>query len=231
MYLNVIELAESLGVEEGVVEGWVRNEGLPCVTDRGRLLFDRAQVVTWAASKGLAAKAGFLTVPAGLRREERGLEPLLRRGGIWRDVPPTTTVAVLAEVVSRLPGVSPPVQKLLQQRLHAAGGISWAPVGSGFALPHLRTPVALGREAGILAILLLQGAIEVGEPVPDEQPITRLLYFIAPSPRAHLEFLGQLSAALTRGGLRRLLVEKAPDAEIYAALGATGVGAKREGSG
>ena len=51
MFLNIIELADSFGVEEEVVEGWVRKEGLPHVVDRGRLLFDRAEVAVWAASR------------------------------------------------------------------------------------------------------------------------------------------------------------------------------------
>ncbi|MBI5362293.1 MAG: PTS sugar transporter subunit IIA, partial [Planctomycetes bacterium] len=60
MYLNLVQIAESFGVAERVVEGWIRDEGLPHTPDRGRLLFDRAQVAQWAAERGLAAKAGFL---------------------------------------------------------------------------------------------------------------------------------------------------------------------------
>src|SRR5512137_2079479 len=60
MYLNLIQIAESFGVSESVVEGWIRDEGLPHTPDRGRLLFDRAQVAQWAAARGLAAQAGFL---------------------------------------------------------------------------------------------------------------------------------------------------------------------------
>ena len=44
MYLNLIQIAESFGVSEKVVEGWIRDEGLPHTPDRGVLLFDRAQV-------------------------------------------------------------------------------------------------------------------------------------------------------------------------------------------
>ena len=29
MYLNLIQIAESFGVSEKVVEGWIRDEGLP----------------------------------------------------------------------------------------------------------------------------------------------------------------------------------------------------------
>src|SRR5436305_7919733 len=38
--------------------------------------------------------------------------------------------------------------------------------------------------------------------------VTRLFFFVAPSPRAHLELLARLSAALSRGGLRRLRSEE-----------------------
>ena len=74
MYLNVIELAESFGVEESVVEGWIRDEGLPFVPDRGRLLFDRAQVIEWAAQRGRAAKAGFLAAGGSQLHDGRRLQ-------------------------------------------------------------------------------------------------------------------------------------------------------------
>ena len=218
MYLNVIQLAESFGVEENVVEGWVRDEALPVVEDRGRLLFDRAQVVAWAARRGLAAKAGFLAPVRATGGIGRSIESLLRTGGIWRDVKAGDVIAVLERVVQNLPGVTPAIRQLLGQRLRSAQGITAAPIGGGLALPHLRAPVALGPQSGTLALLLLSEPWSLSEPVPDSTPVTRLLFFIAPSPRAHLELLGQLSAALTKGTLRPLLLAAAPDAEIFAAL-------------
>lgn len=221
MYLNVIQLAESFGVEESVIEGWVRGEGLPSVADRGRLLFDRAQVVSWAAARGLAAKAGFLAPERAASRSSGCLEPLLRAGGIWRDVRGDEVLSVLERVVHQLPGATPAVRELLGQRIRSRDGVTWAPVGGGFALPHLRVPVALGREAGTLALLMLSDALPLKEPPPDNLPITRLWFFIAPSPRAHLEMLAQLSSGLTRGGLRQLVQDGAPDEQILAALAAT----------
>src|ERR1019366_3997068 len=144
MYLNVIELAESFGVAESAVEGWIRNEGLPCVQDRGRKLFDRAQVVAWATELGLAAKAGFLAPATSSAGASGRLERWLCVGGIWRDVPAAGVRDVLARVVAALPGATPAVRQFLGQRLHASGGITWAPVGGGLALPHLRSHVALG---------------------------------------------------------------------------------------
>lgn len=220
MYLNVIELAESFGVEETVVEGWVRKDALPVIEDRGRWLFDRAQVVAWAAERGLAAKAGFLAPAAAASTSARRIETFLRTGGIWRDVPAVEVLNILERAVAALPAATPAVRQILTQRLRAPGGVTWAPVGGGFALPHLRAHVALGRESGLLAILFLRDALDSGDAPPDGIPITRLLFFIAPSPRAHLDLLAQLSTALTRGSLRGPLVNDAADAEIFAALAA-----------
>lgn len=226
MYLNVIQLAESLGVSESVVVGWVKNEGLPAIEDRGRWLFDRAQVVDWAAGRGLMAQAGFLApessaIPAA-PTAENPLTRLLRTGGIWRDVPAAEVMNFLARITETLPGATPQVRTLLVQRLRGPGGVTWAPVGNGLALPHLRTHVSLGRDAGLLAMLILREPMVMAEPVPDDVPIVRLLFFIAPTPRAHLETLARLSGALTRGSLRQRLLDSAPDPEIFAALAEAG---------
>jgi PTS system nitrogen regulatory IIA component len=220
VFLHIIELAQSLGVEEGVVEGWVRNENLPHIVERGRLLFDRVQVAEWAASRGLAAKVGFLAPTQSKIQSRFRLEPLLRKGGIRRDVGAAGVINLIEEIIANLPGTTPPVRQLLRQRLREASSISWAAVGGGLALPHLRTPVALGRDAGTLAIILLRDELMLPEPAPDEQPVTCLLFFVAPSPRAHLEILAQLSVSLSRGNLRKTIMDGAPDDRIFAALAA-----------
>jgi len=220
MLLNVVELADSLGVEESVVEEWVRREGLPCVRDRGRLLFDRHEVITWAAARGRAAKAGFLVAEENAGTGPAQIESMFRAGGIWRNLSPGQVLEAMRQIVGRLPGATPTVRQFLETRLQQPGAISWAPVGGGVALPHLRSPAALGPGAGTIALMFLTGPLQGSEPPPDGQAITRLFFFVAPSPRAHLELLGRFAAALDRGNLRRLLLEAAPDEAIFAALAA-----------
>lgn len=220
MYLNVVQIAESFGVEESVIRGWVRDEGMPHVPERGRLLFDRARVAAWAVERGLAAKVGFLAPEATRAGRERRIETMLRTGGIWRDVESAALLSVLETVVARLPGATPGVRQMLAQRVRAPDGVIWAPVGAGLALPHLRSPVALGRDSGVLALLFLREPLAVDDPAPDGAPVTRLLFFVAPSPRAHLELLARLSTALHQGALRGPVLEAAPDGEIFAALAA-----------
>lgn len=220
MYLNLIEIAESFGVSETVIEGWIRNEGLPHTPDRGRLLFDRAQVADWAAKRGLAAKAGFMAPEASPLGTALQLGPLVRTGGIWRDVAPEAIPQVLARIVAALPGVNPAIAQLLGQRVRMPGGVTMAPVGEGFALPHLSSRVALGRDSGVVALLLLREALPAAKNVPDEVPVTRLLFFIAPSPRLHLDLLARLSRGLSQEPLRERLRQGAPDASILEAIDA-----------
>lgn len=218
MYLNLTQIAESFGVSEKVVEGWIRNEGLPHTPDQGRLLFDRAQVATWAATRGLAAHAGFLAPEASRIATGWGLEALLRRGGIWRDVAPGAVNDVFRQVVMSLPGATPQMRDLLARRLQAPGGVVFAPVGGGFAVPHPAMRVTLGRESGVVALLFLREALPLDEPARDQAPVTRLFFFIAPSPRAHLDLLGRLSRMLVRPPVRELLARAGTDDEIFRAV-------------
>jgi nitrogen PTS system EIIA component len=218
MYLNLIQIAESFGVSESVVEGWTKNEGLPHTLDRGRFVFDRAQVVHWAVARGLAAQAGFLAPETSVFATGLRLEPLLKAGGIWRDVVAAEVVNVFDRIVAALPAATPPVRQMLAQRLRSPGGITWGGIGGGFALPHPSTRIALGRDSGILALLILRDTLVIPGNGMDGVPIARLFFFIAPSPRAHLDILGRLSRMLARGPLRERLVKSANDNEILAAL-------------
>jgi len=220
MYLNLIQIAESFGVSETVVEGWIRNESLPTTPDRGRLLFDRAQVADWAAKRGLAAKAGFLAPQASALGTSLRLGPLLRAGGIWRDVSAADVGVIFERIVNALPGATPAVRQLLGQRLRANGGVTMAPIGDGFALPHPNTRITLGRDSGTVALLFLRDALSTVDAVPDNEPITCLFFFISPSPRSHLELLGRLTRSLAGGPLRELVTQGATDEAILKTIDA-----------
>jgi len=220
MYLNLIQIAESFGVSESVVEGWIRNEGLPNTPDRGRLLFDRAQVTEWAAERGLAARVGFLAPENSALTPHLRLGPLLQAGRIWRDVPAAEVPGIFERIITALPGATLPVRQLLGQRVRAKGGVTMAPVGGGFALPHPSARITLGRDSGTVAFLLLRDDLVLAEPPADGVPVRRLFFFIAPSPRGHLDVLASLSRGLAHGPLRELVEQGAPDEEIFQAVAA-----------
>ncbi len=223
MYLTSVQLAESLGVTESAVEAWVRQEGLPAVPDRGRLLFDRAEVAAWAASRGLGSRVGFLAVESRREGRRASLVELLQVGGIWRDVRPESVRAVIAARVGALPGLSPELKPWMVERARTAEGLTWAPIGGGTALPHLRVPVTLRGRLGTVAIILVSGELVLEEPAPDGLGIRWLIFFVAPSPRVHLEMLRDLSRALSRGQLGAALRSGASDAVIYSAMAEAGI--------
>ena len=220
MYLNLIQLAESFGVSEKVIEGWIRDEELPHIPDHGVLLFDRAQVVQWATTRGLAAQAGFLAEETPALGTVLRLCPSLRAGGIWRDVAAADLPDVFARVAAALPGATPPVRNMLAQRFLTKGGVTMAPIGGGYALPHPSTRVTLGRDSGTMALILLRDALPLQDHPVDDVPVTRLLFFIAPSPRAHLDMVGRISRLLSGLALREALDKGATDEDIYQVIDA-----------
>jgi nitrogen PTS system EIIA component len=220
MYLNLIQVAESFGVSEGVVEGWARHDGLPFTPDRSRLLFDGAQVAQWAATRGLATKAGFLARDQAERAARQKLGPLVRAGKIWRDVSSVDVPVVFERVVSSMKMVTPPILGLLGRRVREKGGVTMAPVGMGFALPHPRERLALGRDSGTIALLFLNDALKLDEPAVDDFPVRKLFFFISPSPRAHFDILASLSRGLRGGVLRTPVDDCAPDEKIFGAFDA-----------
>lgn len=218
MYLNLIQIAESFGVSESIVEDWVRDEGLPSTQDRGRLLFDRVQVAEWATKRGLAARVGFLAPQATALTPRLQLGPLLRAGRIWHDVAAAEMPDILERIVEAMPGVTLPIRQFLGQRMRAKGGVTMAPIGDGFALPHPAARISFGHNSGTVALLLLRDDLPLAEPPADGVPVRRLFFFIAPSPRAHLDLLARLSRSLVQGPLCELVKKNAPDKEIFHAM-------------
>ena len=213
MYLILQEVAESFGVSEGTVESWIRDENMPSVIDRDLRLFKRDDVVAWAEAHGLAATAGFLakeSPSAGFK-----LSALLRAGGIYRDVAAADVRATMAEIAARMPGVTGHISKLLATRIQSPEGVVWAPAGRGFALPNLSARVTLGRDAGLLALLLTSEPLELVDPPEDRVPVTKLLFFISPTPRGHLDLLARLTHLLHDTGFLAAVEQDGNDDDIH----------------
>jgi PTS system nitrogen regulatory IIA component len=135
-------------------------------------------------------------------------------------VPAANVLNIFEQIITALPGATPPVRQLLGQRVRAKGGVTMAPVGGGFALPHPSARITLGRDSGTVALLLLSDDLGLPDPPPDDLPVRRLFFFIAPSPRGHLDLLASLSRSLVHGPLRELVERSASDAEIFQAVAA-----------
>ena len=221
MHITLQQITESFGVSEATVKDWVERQSLPHALDRGRLLFNREEVRAWARQRGFEARSGFLSKELAAAEGNSSLEALLRTGGIHRDTPAKEVRTALAEVIDAAPGLSTAIRQLLKNQIHSPDRLIWAPAGHGYAMPHLKARVALGRNAGIVALVLLKEPLQMdGSPV-DDIPVRRLLFFIPPSPREHLDLLARLAHLARCEAFAHCLETKPDDEKIYQAAGAS----------
>ena len=66
-----------------------------------------------------------------------------------------------------------------------------------------------------MALICLRDSLPVTESGVDHVPVTRLFFFVAPSPRAHLDILGRLGKLLRSGPARELLLSDTADETIF----------------
>ncbi len=203
------------------MEGWIRDEGLPHTVDRGRLL---VRPCPGGAMGGEPRPRVTGRVPCtgkiGVRHRECGSRRCFARAASGATCRQRMCPKCSSMSRQRCRARRRPFAICVAQRLRAPGGVTIAPVGGGFALPHPSARIALGRDSGTVALLLLREGLPLAEPPADGVPVTRLFFFIAPSPRAHLDVLGRLGRLLTRGPLRELVNSAAPDEEILQAVAA-----------
>lgn len=217
MYLNLVQIAEAFNVTEQTIMHWARKEKMPHVLDRGRILFEDASVSNWALRRGLIASAGLLARRSPAGKAILDMESLLQRGGIWRQVAPIDVNTTFEQILKRLPDVAPAISHMLLERIQAPKGLTIAPVGNGFALPHPSTRIFLGEPRALVALIgLAEPWLEAK--VPDNIPVTRLLFFIASSPRRHVQMLSLLAQAITVGNLGRGLDIGLDDQSLIRAL-------------
>jgi PTS system nitrogen regulatory IIA component len=132
-----------------------------------------------------------------------GLVELVRRGGVFRDIPGTGVREVLTNLVERLPGQIDR-EKLLQAVLEREALMPTG-IGKGIALPHPRNPVITEREKQFIAI----GFPSVELDWHAGQPVHTLLLIVSASARLHLQSLSWVNFFCQQESFRMLLKGRA----------------------
>jgi nitrogen PTS system EIIA component len=213
--LTVRDVARLLGVAEKTVWRWVEEGELPHYRLRGEVQFNPVELQEWAQARGRPVRPA---PPQAGADVPDGLAAAVSRGGIVRDLPGATRDEVLAAIAA-LPGVPAGVDRaLLRDLLLSRERLGSTGLGDGIAFPHPRDPIVLAREGTTVILAFLARPLEFG--ALDGRPVTTLFTILAPSVAAHLAALAGLAFALHDPTLRAVLAARAPDAEIFAALGA-----------
>lgn len=210
------DVARALNVPERTVVRLVADERLPAHRVNDQLRFHPAEVLDWANARGEDLAPEVLG-HAAVEPATVSLADALRRGGIHRDVPGTDVAGALRAAIACMPlppGTDP---DFLWQVLLAREGQGSSSVGHGIAIPHVRNPIVLRVGEPQVTLCLLASPVDFG--APDGAPVDVLFTLVSPTVRAHLHVLSRLAHAIRGPALREALKRRAPDAEIFAALG------------
>lgn len=214
MLLTVREAASLLRATEQQVYRWVDEGEIPFQHVRGRVRFDRTELLEWATSRRL---------PISIEAFDAGLDPgdcapslaqALRIGGVHHDVPDTDRESALRAAVERTPLPASVDRDFLVEVLAALERTSSTAVGDGVAIPHVRRPVVAPGAPATVSISQLRQPVAFG--AQDGKPVHTVCLIISPTVRTHLQLLARLARALLDPAFRAALDRRAGTEEVAA---------------
>ncbi len=214
MQLTLREATKYLGVNEDTVRRWIKGRGLPAHRVNERLMLNAIEVWEWATENGIAVSRELLEQERGAPESVPPLADMLAAGGIHHDVGGGDRAAVLHELVARLPLPATTDRAFVEAVLEAREAMGSTGIGDGIAIPHVRNPLLLGAGEPRVTLCLLRHPIEFD--AVDGQPVYALFTVVSSTVPAHLKILARLGYALHDPGLRGLLRDRAPAADILA---------------
>lgn len=213
MFLKVVDIVASLGVDEKTVLGWIKKKGLTAHLVNGRYQINQVDLLEWATNNGIKIPPQMFPVP-----EVEDTLPLLSgalaRGGIYFDVPGDDLNSALKSVVERLPLQPHMDPEFLYQTLLAREALGSTSIGHGIAIPHVRNPILSQTQDPAVSLCFLNKPIDFK--AIDDKPVHILFTLITPNVKVHLHMLASLSFMLHEQRFMDLLNSNPGKDEIIA---------------
>lgn len=184
MRLGVAEAAALLGVSTKTIYRWVAAGRLPGYRVQSRYRFDRAELLEWATAERIAVD------PARIAALHHETDPIprfdeaLAWGGVaWR-VGGEGRDTVLRAAVDAALRAGEPDRTQVFDALRAREELASTAIGDGFALPHIRNPLALRLPRPSISLCFLERPTDWN--APDGRPVSVLFVILAATVRAVL---------------------------------------------
>ncbi|MBF0542834.1 MAG: PTS sugar transporter subunit IIA [Candidatus Riflebacteria bacterium] len=212
MELTLHEVVRLLNVSEKQIHQWVDSEEIPVYRVQDRLIFNRDEVIDWAAVKHLNTT---------LEKLEDNISPVkpkpifvnaLRRGGVLHDVKGNDRREVLKEISILLPMPPDCDRDLVFQMFIAREIANSTGVGDGIALPHVQNPMILHVPESQVTIAFLKKPVDFD--APDKKPVFCLFNIISTSVKEHIQMLSHIANVLRNNEFMATLREKGPFEKI-----------------
>jgi PTS system nitrogen regulatory IIA component len=215
MQLTVRDVSRYLNVSESTVMRWIKQRGLPSQHVGGQFRFNRAEVLEWATAQQIKVSVEMFD---HLETEDEPLPTLmaaLEAGGIFYNIKADDKPQALHALVGLLPLPEGLDREEILRLFLAREALASTAVGSGVALPHVRSPIVLHVTKPMVTACFLTKPIDFG--ALDGNPVHALFSLICPTMRTHLQMLSRLSYALRDPTFREVVVRHSPREEILRA--------------
>jgi PTS system nitrogen regulatory IIA component len=150
------------------------------------------------------------------KNDEESLAALVKRGGVYDQMPGDSLREILAGMVEKIP-LPPDIdrEKLLRALLEREALMSTG-AGKGIALPHPRNPAISDERLQLVAVAF--PARPVDWKALDNEPVHTVLLIISASARQHLRILSKLNFLCQQENFYHLLQDKASLDKITQAI-------------
>jgi len=215
-WLLVSEVVQLLHVPEATIYRWIRQGDIPCIVRRGKYYFKQSTLFSWAESKHIHIHEHLLD----RQKNKKEVKPskfqlieALKTGNVFHDVPSASIEILFQEVSSRM-DLPQPVKVSLTEQLLQREKISSTGIGSGFAIPHPKTPLGQQINQPIVGTFFLQSPLDFK--APDGLPVTAVFVLLSTDSIHHLQLLSQLVRLLGNSIVNDML-NRSPSLEILVA--------------
>ena len=135
------------------------------------------------------------------------LSSVLERGGLYRDVPGTTTEDVFSSICKTIDLPSGLSQEELCTALRARESINTTAVGNGIAIPHSKTPLVKDSKEQKVVVCYLKEPLDMG--APDGRNVFVMFLILSSNVHSHQQIIVQLAALFKRADFRKAVESRA----------------------
>jgi len=216
MQLSLRQVAELFNVSENTVTKWVKEDNLPAHNVKSQYLFDRAELLEWAATTKRSFSPVIFQEINGDHVAEASLADALQRGGVALRVGGGDRYEVLRAASSDLPLPSSFDRDNLLDLLIAREKSGGTAIGNGIVIPHPRYPVVLPGGKSVVRACYLEKPLDYH--ASDGKLVDTLFLMICPTVHLHLQLLARLACVLKSVDFNKLLRSRPDKTRLVSAV-------------
>ena len=141
---------------------------------------------------------------------------LIHKGGVFMDISGDTPEMVYRQICDSMQLPSDITATTIYNALCAREKVMSTAVGNGIALPHSRMPILTNEDEQRICVVYLKEPMDMK--APDDCKVSVMFILLTANPETHLQVLSTLVSLFQKKEFKKLLENKAGEAELLAAI-------------